>query len=110
MEIYPAYIRLVANGLNDEAKEIAAKLESAKRTLSDIGDFWGGDDIGTKFYNGADGQPGYEAASAQVLAGVGALADFYKDVAQGLRGMADRTDDVEWENTIRALSAILPDQ
>jgi uncharacterized protein YukE len=109
MEIYPAYIRSVANGLNGESKEIAAKLATAKRALSDIGNFWGGDDIGTKFYNGADGQPGYEAASAQVLAGVGALADFYKGVAHGLRSVADRTDDTEWENTIRALSAILKD-
>jgi uncharacterized protein YukE len=110
MEIYPTYIRSVANGLNGESTEIATKLESAKATLSAIGGFWGGDAIGTKFYNGADGAPGYEAASAQVLAGVGALADFYKDVAQGLRSMADRTDDIEWENTIRALSAILPDE
>jgi uncharacterized protein YukE len=109
MEIYPAYIRSVANGLNGESKEIAAKLEAAKRTLSDIGNFWGRDDIGTKFYNGAEGERGYEAASTQVLEGVGALADFYTNVAQGLRGMADRTDDTEWENTIRALSAVLKD-
>jgi uncharacterized protein YukE len=107
MEIYPAYIRLVANGLDGEGKEIATKLEATKRRLNAIGNFWGGDDTGTKFFKGAEGKPGYEATSAQVLAGVGAFGDFYKNTAQGLRSMANRDDDTEWENTIRVLSAIL---
>ncbi|GAB2855369.1 hypothetical protein GCM10027176_67390 [Actinoallomurus bryophytorum] len=106
-EVHPAYIRLVAGGLDGEATEIATKLEAAKRRLDAIGNFWGGDDTGTKFFKGAEGKPGYEAAGAQVLAGVGALGDFYKNTAQGLRGMANRDDATEWENTIRVLSTVL---
>jgi hypothetical protein len=109
LEIYPAYIRSVARGFDDESTEIMTKLNAAKRNLGEIGNFWGGDNIGTQFYQGAEGKPGYEVTSTQALEGVGAFADFYKNVSLGLRSMADRQDDTEWENTISALAAIVKD-
>ncbi|GAA4634461.1 hypothetical protein GCM10023196_076080 [Actinoallomurus vinaceus] len=107
LEIHPAYIRSVAKSLNDEGVDINAKLSEARKQLDAIGNFWGGDDMGTKFYKGADGRPGYETSAARSLDGVAAFADFYRTVAGRLRDMADRHDDVEWENTIQALDAAL---
>ncbi|MCW2861061.1 MAG: LysM peptidoglycan-binding protein [Actinoallomurus sp.] len=104
MEIHPAYIRSVAAGLDGETAEITARLETAKGRLNAIGNFWGGDQLGTRFYKGADGKPGYEAMSALGLNGAGAFAHFYGIVAKGLRDMANRDDDTEWENNARVLS------
>lgn len=108
-EIYPAYIRSVAGGIDEESTTVAAKLRSAQERLSEIGNFWGGDSIGTKFYRGSDGKPGYETASAETEKAVGAFGKFYKNVADRLRAMADRHDVTEWENTIQVLSVALKD-
>ncbi|MFB9837744.1 hypothetical protein [Actinoallomurus acaciae] len=106
-EVHPGYIRSVAGALDDEADDIATMLAAARSRLEAIGSFWGGDDLGTKFYKGADGKPGYETGATRAFDGVTAFADFYRNVAGGLRDMADRHDDVEWANTIRTLEAAL---
>jgi hypothetical protein len=107
LEIYPAYVRSVARSLDDDGKDIAAKLSQARNRLDAIGNFWGGDNLGTRFYKGADGRPGYETSAGRALHGVGAFADFYQNVARGLRHMADRHDATEWENTIQVLATTL---
>ncbi|MEV0403509.1 hypothetical protein [Actinoallomurus sp. NPDC050550] len=107
LEIRPAYIRSVAKSLDDEGVDILAKLGQARNKLDAIGNFWGGDDLGTKFYKGADGRAGYEASADHALDGVAAFADFYRNVAGRLRDMADRHDQIEWENTIQALDVAL---
>lgn len=107
LEIHPGYIRSVAGALDDESGDIGTRLTAARNTLAAIGSFWGDDDLGAKFYKGAEGKPGYETASAHALDGVTAFASFYHDVAGGLRRMADRHDDVEWANTVRTLEAAL---
>ncbi|WP_329261369.1 hypothetical protein OG417_26155 [Actinoallomurus sp. NBC_01490] len=106
-EVHPGYIRSVAGALQDEGGEIGAKLAAARSALDAIGNFWGGDDLGTKFYKGAEGRPGYETSAARALDGVTAFADFYRNVAGGLRDMADRHAGTEWENTVRVLEAAL---
>jgi hypothetical protein len=106
MEIYPAYVRAVAAGLEAEGGEIAQRLEAARNALAAIGDFWGGDRLGTRFARGADGAPGYEVTAAQGMAGIAAVAEFYHAVAGGLRAMAGRDEDTEWDNTARVLSAV----
>jgi uncharacterized protein YukE len=108
MQIHPAYIRAVASGLDGESADITARLMAAKDRLSALGDFWGGDELGTRFYKGADGKPGYETMAARSMDGAVAFAHFYGLVAKGLRDMANRGDDTEWENTARVLS-VLPD-
>jgi hypothetical protein len=107
LEIHPAYVRSVARGLDDESKDMGTRLAAARDRLDAIGNFWGGDDLGTRFAKGAEGKPGYEASAARALDGVGAFADFFHNVAGGLRAMADRHTDTEWENTIRTLESIL---
>jgi hypothetical protein len=67
---------------------------------------WGGDQLGTRFYKGADGKPGYEAMAAQGLNGADAFARFYGLVAKGLRDMANRDDYTEWENTARVPATV----
>jgi uncharacterized protein YukE len=108
MEIHPAYIRSVASGLDGETVDINARIAAAKGRLSAIGDFWGGDQLGTRFYKGAGGTPGYETTAARCLDGAVAFARFYGLVAKGLRDMANRDDDTEWENTARVLSVFPP--
>jgi hypothetical protein len=107
LEFYPGHVRSVAGALDDEGGDISTKLAEAKRRLDAIGSFWGGDDLGTKFYKGAEGQAGYETGAARALDGVTAFADFHHNVAGGLRDMADRHEGTEWENTIRTLEAAL---
>ncbi|MDN3351814.1 LysM peptidoglycan-binding domain-containing protein [Actinomadura sp. DC4] len=106
-EVHPAYIRSVAGGLDEESATITAKILAAEQRLSEIGNFWGNDDVGTKFYRGADGKPGYQTVSTETETAVGAFGQFYKNVADRLRAMADRHDVTEWENTIQVLSVAL---
>jgi hypothetical protein len=107
MEVYPAYVRSVGNAVGTEADDITAKLNVAKSRLSAIGNFWGNDSMGKQFYKGADGKPGYETMSTRAVGGMETFARFYKAVSIGLREMADRTDDTEWENTARVLAPFL---
>jgi hypothetical protein len=107
LEIRPGYIRSVAGALHDEGGDIDERLAVARSELESIGNFWGDDDLGTKFYRGTEGRTGYETSAAQAFDGVTAFADFYRNVAKGLRDMADRHDDTEWENTVRTLEAAL---
>ncbi|GLY73646.1 LysM peptidoglycan-binding domain-containing protein [Actinoallomurus iriomotensis] len=107
MEFYPGHVRSVAGVLDQEGGAIGTKLADAMRRLDAIGNFWGGDDLGTKFYKGAEGHSGYETGTGRALDGVVAFADFYHNVAGGLRAMADRHDDFEWENTVRVLETAL---
>lgn len=105
MEIHPGYIRAVAGDLTAEGDDILGRLDEARKRLAEIGDFWGGDAMGVAFSAGADGRPGYASASADAVSGAEALAACYRVIALGLREMADRTDDTEWENIARILAA-----
>jgi uncharacterized protein YukE len=107
LEIHPGYVRSVAGGLDDEGEDIAATLADARNRLNAIGGFWGGDDLGATFYQGAEGRPGYETSAARALDGVAAFAEFYHKVAGGLRDMADRHENTEWDNTVQVLEAIV---
>jgi hypothetical protein len=106
-EVYPAYVRSVGKALDTESEDITAKLDAAKKQLIAIGNFWGNDSMGKQFYKGADGKPGYETMSTRAVGGIETFASFYKAVSLGLREMADRTDDTEWENTARVLAPFL---
>src|SRR3569833_303490 len=105
MELHPAYIRSIAKLLDTESKDVTSKLAAAQNRLNGIGNFWGTDSIGTKFYTGADGKPGIEKTSTQGAAGAEAFADLYRVISLGLRDMADRPAHTEWENKAIALAA-----
>lgn len=107
MEVYPAYVRSVGKALDTESRDITAKLNAAEKQLMAIGNFWGSDSLGKQFYKGADGKPGYETMSTRAVGGIETFASFYRAVGLGLRDMADRTDDTEWENRARVLAPFL---
>ncbi|MER6946700.1 LysM peptidoglycan-binding domain-containing protein [Nonomuraea sp. NPDC000554] len=106
MEIYPDHLRSVAHVFDVERGELAAAVRQAAEELNAIGDFWGGDKLGTDFFKGQGGGTGYEAVSGRVMEGVEALLEAHEDVPARLRLMADRVQVADWDSVAAVLSAI----
>ncbi|WP_109524967.1 hypothetical protein [Nocardia aurea] len=88
-----------------ERGELATLVGQAAAELAAIGDFWGGGKAGTAFARGEGGGAGYEAVSAQVVEGLGALLEAHGSISTRLRLMARRVEVADWD-TVAALLAL----
>ncbi|GAB3985465.1 hypothetical protein GCM10029978_098370 [Actinoallomurus acanthiterrae] len=66
------------------------------RSLEGLGNFWGDDEAGRTFYDGAEGRPGYRDRHDGALTDALAAVTAYQEIAARLVQMADNVDTGEW--------------
>lgn len=71
-----------------EAFDLAEAIGRFIGELEGLGDFWGDDDAGRMFYDGADGRPGYRTRQETAVPDAIALVSAYERTAEGLERMA----------------------
>ena len=74
-----------------------AAIETVKR-LTAIGNFWGDDGAGQKFYEGAGGKGGYGAMSTDIAHEVDALAKIYVRIGDRLLVMGKNVALADWDS------------
>ncbi|WP_113702799.1 hypothetical protein [Nonomuraea lactucae] len=105
MEVHAHHLRDAADAYDVERGELATLVGQAAAELAAIGDFWGGGKAGSAFARGEGGGAGYEAVSAQVVEGLGALLEAHGSISTRLRLMARRVEVADWD-TVAALLAL----
>ncbi|WP_433243081.1 hypothetical protein ACQPYK_39220 [Streptosporangium sp. CA-135522] len=91
----------IAPAVHHEGTELEGILIRKMEALLTVGNFWGDDKPGTKFYNGDAGMRGYAATLEEVLTEAQAISTFYAKVAIGLHAMGTNVNDAEivnWHN------------
>lgn len=95
-----AELKRQAARLREEAAGLAEDLSAVLRGLEGLGAFWGDDDAGRAFHEGAEGRPGYRVRRDTAVAGVNAFTTAYERIADGLVRMAANVEMAEWNVTL----------
>ncbi|GAA4639469.1 hypothetical protein GCM10023196_101220 [Actinoallomurus vinaceus] len=96
MGIHSADLKRQAGKIAKEGTDLATDLLGLVRALEGVGNFWGDDDAGRTFYEGADGKPGYRVRHDAALTDALAVMTAYEEIAGRLTQMADNVDAGEW--------------
>jgi hypothetical protein len=114
LHVDPAELRAQAGGLNTVGDTLQANLAKAINALEGLGNFWGDDQYGHMFHDGANGRPGYGAQHDTVSTDTNAIISGYHEIAGlptrhhgagGLSEMANNVDVANW-NSLAALPQI----
>lgn len=86
----------ITRAFDTESTDLTGALIKKVNELIAVGDFWGGDEAGTKFYHGDADVPGYAAAAEAVMTEASAVSSFYTGVAARLHTMGRNVEDADW--------------
>ncbi|MCO6009415.1 hypothetical protein NE236_31035 [Actinoallomurus purpureus] len=105
MGIHSADLKRQAGKIAQEGTDLATDLVGLVRALEGVGNFWGDDEAGQTFYEGADGKPGYRVRHDGGLTDALAIVAGYEKIAMRLQQMGDNVDVANW-NVIVSLPKV----
>lgn len=86
----------IAKAFHIEGGDLTGALIKEVNELIAVGDFWGGDEAGMKFYDGDAEVPGYAATAEAVMTESSAISFFYTGVATRLHDMGRNVEAADW--------------
>ncbi|MBB4936727.1 hypothetical protein FHR32_001032 [Streptosporangium album] len=86
----------ITRAFDAESTDLTGALIREVNELIAVGDFWGGDEAGMKFYNGDAEVPGYAATAEGIMTETGAIPFFYSGVAARLFCMGATVEAADW--------------
>ncbi|WP_214411994.1 WXG100 family type VII secretion target [Sphaerisporangium fuscum] len=99
LDITQTGLAALAGLFDGQAADLLEALHEAEEDLADIGDFWGGDSTGRKFYEGDQGGRGYKDVLNDIRGEVMVAAGKYVGIGDRLVLMGRRiqaTDQPSW--------------
>jgi hypothetical protein len=96
MGLDSAELKQQAGKIAKEGTDLATDLKGYVQALAGLGNFWGDDEAGRTFYDGAEGKPGYRVQHDGALTDTLAVVTAYEKIATRLQQMADNIDAAEW--------------
>ncbi|OUC79126.1 hypothetical protein CA984_42980 [Streptosporangium minutum] len=86
----------IAKAFRIESTDLTGALVKEVNELIAVGDFWGGDEAGAKFYNGDAEVLGYAATAEAVMTEASAISSFYTGVAARIHDMGRNVEAADW--------------
>lgn len=96
LDVSPQGLAGLARRFDVQGSELVEVLRDAARRLDAIGDFWGHDSAGRKFYEAEGGRGGYGNTSADIAHEVRALAITYAGIGDHLVIMGRNVAAADW--------------
>lgn len=79
-----------------ERQSLTVALDEAMQALSALGDFWGSDENGRLFYEGAQGRKGFRAATEEIGQHVKNVENAYTRIGENLAAAGANFETAEW--------------
>ncbi|MER5320443.1 hypothetical protein [Streptosporangium roseum] len=97
MDVAPDDLKsTISRAFDTEGGELGRALVAKMNELLAVGNFWGDDSTGAKFYNGDADLPGYASMVEGVATEASAISLFYVQVGDRLHDMGRNVEVAEW--------------
>jgi uncharacterized protein YukE len=95
-DVSPASLTKREDDFVRESEILGNALKEAMAGLDALGDFWGGDEHGRLFYEGAQGQKGYRAATEEIGQHVETVKAAYTRIGENIAAAGANLEAADW--------------
>ncbi|WP_203985729.1 hypothetical protein [Sphaerisporangium rufum] len=105
-DVVPDYLRRRAEDLHVQGEAVRRALSAAQSALDALGRFWGTDEYGHAFYDGAGGRKGYGTALPELVDHCGTVAGVFGAVGDKLAQAGANVTAAEWVSVAAMVKAV----
>ncbi|MCG5220528.1 hypothetical protein [Streptosporangium sp. KLBMP 9127] len=106
LDVSPAGMVRREGEFHGEHTTLMEALSGAIEELTALGAFWGADEDGQTFYQGADGTNGYRAATAEAEKHVQSIGGAYLEIGENIAIMGANLQGANWATVVGMVGAV----
>ncbi|MGW4638655.1 hypothetical protein ACWEN6_09010 [Sphaerisporangium sp. NPDC004334] len=105
-DVVPAVLTRRQDDFHLQRDHLGTALKAAMAALSGLGHFWGDDEHGHVFYEGAEGRKGFRAATEEIARHAGNITAAYDRIGDNLAQAGANLETADWATVGRLAQAV----